>query len=171
MKIDRSSLKRSARRLRISTLVVAAIVGAAMLIAIGAVISGNQDRIPGMQIEENGMHRWTIILSLAVIGSCLVLALLSLTAMLRRAESGDSFAIATELRGFASWLFLSVLGMVLLPGLIQLVIRLITGERLPVTVTISLPEAMMLLTTGLLFFVARLVDEAHRVVEEASQII
>jgi len=167
----RSSLRRSARRLRIATIVVACLISAAILIAIAAVLTGRQDDIPGMQIRDDGFHLWTVVLSLAVIGGCLVLALLRLTAMLTRVEAGNSVGIARDLRSFASWLFLSILGILILPALIQLAIRLITGTRVPITITISLPEAMMLLTSGLLFFVARLVDEAERVAADASQII
>lgn len=167
----RSNLRRSARRLRIATILVAILIGTAVLVAIVAVLTGHQDDIPGMQIEDDGMHRWTVVLSLVGIGGCLVLALSRLTTMLVRVEAGDNIGIARDLRSFASWLFLAILGLMILPALIQLAIRLITGVPLLVTVTISLPEALMLLITGLLFFVARLVGEAERVSEEGRQII
>ncbi len=86
-------------------------------------------------------------------------------ALLRAVEAGQAFP-ARALRGFAFWLFLAVLFGVLGPALLQLASG---AER--IEVSLSGDQALMLLLTGLLFFVARLLDEARRLADEHSQIV
>ena len=91
--------------------------------------------------------------------------------MLRRVEAGAPFAAAPQLRGFARFLFLSVLASVLLPPLILLALGTTAPGGATVTFALAGSDLLMLFVTGLLYFVARLLDEAQRVADDLSQIV
>jgi len=107
---------------------------------------------------------------LLAVGALLVAALARLAAMLRQVEAGTAFP-AAPLRGFARYLFLAVLASVLGPPLIQLGLGLAGHSARQVMFTLGGGEALMLFVTGLLFFVARLLDDAQAIADDASQIV
>ncbi|MGZ8282849.1 MAG: hypothetical protein ACXWUN_07850 [Allosphingosinicella sp.] len=166
-----SSLRRSARRLRRMTLaglVLLALttVGAAAIQFLGQ----PQIEAAVIQVDTAGLPPWQGALLLVTIGTLLGIALLRLARMLRRVEEGSPFGAGGELRGFAFYLFLSVLAAIVIPPLLKALSVAGTGRG---TVTLALEggQVLMLFVTGLLFLVARLLDEAQRVADDASQIV
>lgn len=157
---------RSARRLRFVTQAAAALVAVgSILVAIQASGAG-YDRIPGVTIDAGGLSGVGAAVVILIPAGLLVAALLQLVAMLRVVERGSPFGAAGRLRGFALRLFQALLAALLLPPVLHLVLG--TGLA---RLGISSGEALMLLVTGLLFFVARLLVEAQRVADEHRQFV
>ncbi len=158
-------LRRAARRLRLFVLVAASLVELLILFAAWVTLNGNAASVPAVHVETDGLAPVPGAIALLVTGLLVGLALLRAAALLRAVEAGQAFP-ARALRGFAFWLFLAVLFGVLGPPLLQLASG---SER--IEVSLSGDQALMLLLTGLLFFVARLLDEARRLADEHSQIV
>jgi hypothetical protein len=164
-----SSIRRSARRLRVVTLFATALVELAIAFAAWVLLAGRPDNLPWLDIDVGGLHRVPAAVVLLLFGLLLGLALLRLVAMLRQIEGGAPFA-AAGLRGFARWLFLAVFVSWLAPPLILLAVGDANGRH-ALHLSLDSSEALMLLVTGLLFFVARLLAEAERLADEHSQIV
>jgi hypothetical protein len=163
-----SSIRRSASRLRLATLFATALVELGIAFAAWVLVFGRPEDMPWLGIEVGGLPRVPAAIVLLLFGLLLGLALLRLVAMLRQIEGGAPFA-AAGLRGFARWLFLAVFVTWLAPPLIFLAAGDAYGHhRLHLSLDSS--EALMLLDTGLLFFVARQLAEAERLADEHSQI-
>lgn len=158
-------LRLAARRLRLVVLFVAALIELAILFAAWVTLNGNAASFPAMQIDVGGLAPVPGAIALLLFGLLTGLALLSAAALLRAVEAGEIFP-ARQLRGFALYLFLAVLASVLGPPLLHL-----TAGAGRLTLALSGGEVLMLLLTGLLFFVARLLDEAQRLADEHSQIV
>lgn len=163
-------LRRSARLLRGITLVAALLIGLIMAVSIWAVLLGREADLSALRVHDGGLSPWLAAVSLLLVGGLAVMALLRLGRMLGKVEAGSPFGAAGDLRGFATYLFLSVTASVLAAPVLQLAARLAAGSG-RIDLSMSLTEALILLTTGLLFFVARLLDEAQRVADDASQIV
>ena len=116
-------------------------------------------------LDSGGLHGVPAAIALLVGAALLAAALLQLAAMLRTVERGEPFAAARRLRSFALYLFLAVLSAILLPPLLMLA----TAGVL--VLSLDSGEVLMLFVSGLLFFVARLLEEAQRVAEDHRQII
>lgn len=159
-----ASLRRSARRLRLVALFGLALVELLILFAAWVLIAGRREAFPMLAIQDQGMAPLPAALALLLFGLLIGLALLRLVAMLRQVEAGVRFP-ARALRGFATWLFLAVLVSVFAP----LAGAFVHGG--PVMLSLSGGEALMLLVTGLLFFVARLLGEAQALADDHSQIV
>lgn len=159
-------IRASARRLRLVALGAIILVELVVLLAAWAVAFGRRGDLPAMTIHDQGLPPWPTAIGLLLIGLFVGLALFRLARMLGRIEAGDLFP-AADLRGFALYLFLSILVSILLP----IVAPLFAGGPHHITVGISLTEALMLLISGLLFFVARLLDAAQAIADDASQIV
>ncbi|HVQ07898.1 MAG TPA: hypothetical protein VMS43_05645 [Allosphingosinicella sp.] len=159
------SIRRAARRLRLFILFGIALTELFILFAAWVLVEGRAADFPALEIRTAGLAPWPAAGILLLFGLLLALALLKLVAMLRRIEGGAPFASA-GLRGFARYLFLAVLASVLAPPLIQAASG---ADR--VNVALGAGAALMLLVTGLLFFVARLLDEAQRLADDHSQIV
>jgi hypothetical protein len=164
-----SSIRRSARRLRLATLFATALVELAIAFAAWVLVAGRPESMPWLGIEVGGLPRGPAAIVLLLFGLLLGLALLRLVAMLRQIEGGAPFA-AAGLRGFARWLFLAVFVSWLAPPLIFLAFGDASGHH-HLRLSLDSSEALMLLVTGLLFFVARLLAEAERLADEHSQIV
>jgi hypothetical protein len=162
------SIRDSARRLRRAALGAIVLVELVVLLAAWAVAFGRRGDLPAMTIHDQGLPAWPTAIGLLLTGLFVGLALFRLAQMLGRIGSGDLFP-AGDLRGFALYLFLSVLVSILVP----IVGPLFAAEPGPhrIMVGISLTEALMLLISGLLFFVARLLDAAQAIADDASQIV
>jgi hypothetical protein len=159
------NIRRAARRLRLFILFGIALTELFILFAAWVLVNGRAADFPALEIRTEGLAPWPAAGILILFGLLLGLALLKLVAMLRRIEGGAPFASA-GLRGFARYLFLAVLASVLAPPLVQAA----TGAQ-RVNVALGGGAALMLLVTGLLFFVARLLDEAQRLADDHSQIV
>ena len=158
-------IRSAARRLRHVTQAGIALVILTSIAAAWALATGRAEGLGVLQIDTEGLAPWPAALSLLAVGVLLAAALLQLVRMLRQVEADALFA-AAPLRGFALFLFLAVLASLLLAPLLELAFG---GRRLALAVTGG--DALMLFVTGLLFFVARLLDEAQRIADDASQIV
>jgi hypothetical protein len=169
---DFERTRRSARRLRQLTL---GGIGLLVLLFLGAlwVLASGQMPPAGslVRVEAGGLPPRAAAALIALFAVLLGLALRRLARMLRIVEEGRPFATASELHGFALLLFLTVLAAILLPPAIQLALGGQSGGAHRVTFGLSGDQALMLLVTGLLLLVARLLDEAQRLADDHSQIV
>lgn len=158
-------LRRAARRLRLFVLFATALIALVVLFSAWVTLNGNAASFPAMKIRTGGLAPVAGAISLLLSGLLVALALLRAMALLRAVEGGEVFP-ARPLRGFALYLFLAVLASVVDRPLLQL----LSGTR-PIVLWLGGGQALMLLLTGILFFVARLLDEARRLADEHSQIV
>lgn len=158
-------LARSARRLRFVTLGAVVLLMAGALAGIWTILVGPLSGGVTVMVETGGLAGIPAAAVLLVSAGLVAGALLELAAMLRTVERGEPFAAAGRLRRFALYLFLAVLSSLLFPPLALLAS---TGQFV---LTLQSGEALMLFVTGLLFFVARLLEEAQRVADDNRQII
>jgi hypothetical protein len=158
-------LRRAARRLRYVALFVTALVELAILFAAWVTLNGNAAGFPALEIETGGLAPLPGAIALLLFGLLVGLAMVRAAGLLRAVEAGQVFP-ARPLRGFAFWLFVTVLFTVVGHPLLQLASG---ASRL--VLSLGGGEALMLLLTGLLFFVARLLDEAQRLADDHSQIV
>ena len=158
-------LRRSARRLRLFVLFATAVIELLILFAAWVTLNGNAASFPAMEINTGGLPAVPGAISLLLFGLLIGLGMLRAVALLRAVEAGEAFP-ARQLRGFALYLFLAVLFTVFAPPLLHLA----SGANRMV-LTLDGGQALMLLLTGLLFFVARLLDEAQRLADDHSQIV
>ncbi|MBX3562891.1 MAG: hypothetical protein KF780_13885 [Sphingomonas sp.] len=156
---------RTARRLRVMTLLGTALVAAGFVAGAAALVMGRDAALPGMSIEAGGLPPMPAAIMMALFGLLIVLALLRLAAMLREVERGVPFP-AAALRGFARYLCLAVIASLAGPP----ALAAIWGVE-PVTLSFDSNQVLMLLVTGMLFLVARLLDEARAIADDASQIV
>jgi hypothetical protein len=172
MIVDAERLARSARRLRWATLLGIAAVLAAMLLGCWVLVAGPlSNGALTFSVDSDGLPAWASALVLLVAGALLVLALLEIVAMLRAVEQGAPFRTGARLRRFASYLFLALLATALLPPLIGWASLLAGAQQQRVTFSLSGEELLMLFVSGLLFFVARLLEAAQSVAEDHEQIV
>ena len=161
--------RRTARLMRLVTLFAIALLVVVTAFAAWASVAGAPSFDPvDVRIDAGGLSGWPAAIVLLATSALLVIALSYMVAMLRRVESGAPFAAARQLRGFARFLFLAVLASVLLPPLVQLAFGP-PDQR--VMFALAGSDLLMLFVTGLLFFVARLLDAAQRVADDFSQIV
>lgn len=158
-------IRRAARRLRLFTLFGIALIELVILFAAWVLVEGRAADFPALEIRTGGLPPVPAALALLLFGLLLGLALLRLVAMLREVEGGAAFP-ARGLRGFARYLFLAVLASVFAPPLAHAILGARRVELSP-----GGGAALMLIVTGLLFFVARLLDEARRLADDHSQIV
>ena len=164
--------RRSARLMRLVTLFGIALLVITTLFAAWTSVAGEprHDTV-SMHVDSRGLAGWPAATVLLLVGSLLVIALSYLVAMLRRVEAGAPFAAAPQLRGFARFLFLSVLASVLLPPLILLALGSTMPGEQRITFALAGSDLLTLFVTGLLYFVSRLLDDAQRVADDFSQIV
>ena len=159
------SISRDARRLRWVTLAAVGLLAIATLAGIWILVAGPLAGTVTVKLDSGGLTGWGAAASLLVSAALLAAALLQLAAMLRTVEQGEPFAASGRFRRFAFYLFLTVLSSILLPPALLLAT---TGV---LVFALDSGEVLMLFVTGLLFFVARLLEEAQRVDEEHRQIV
>lgn len=157
-------LRRAARRLRLATAVATALLELVILFAAYVLVSNSAAAYPWLSVET-GLPPVPTALALLLFGLLLGLAFLRLIRLLREVEAGLLFP-ARSLRGFARYLLLAVLVLVLSPTLLQL-----AGGARRLHLSLDERSALMLLVAGLLFFVARLLDEAQRLADDHGQIV
>ncbi len=161
---------RSARRLRYAARAGIAVLALAILLCAWVLATGQlQIASRAIRVEGGGLSPRAAAAVLGAMAILLILALLRLDRMLRTVEGGLPFGTSGDLRGFALFLFLAVLASILLPPLIHLALGAAGGRA--ATLSLSGDQALALLVTGLLFLVARLLDEAQRLADDHSQIV
>lgn len=162
---------RSARRLRHATLAMAALLGVLMLLGIAVLLSGRRGDFAALEIDDSGLAPVPGAILLAIVGILIVVALLRLARMLGKVGGGAPFGAAADLRGFAFYLFLAVIAANLGPLLLQFAAAAAGGEAREIRLSFGMSEILMLLVSGLIFLVAKLLDEAQRIADDASQIV
>jgi hypothetical protein len=167
---ERSS-RAAARRLRIIVQWIGLIVVALIAFAAFTLLSGQQGGSNIIKVENHGLPPWMAAILLAGLAFFVGLAMVHLVRLLEQVEAGSPFAIAANLRGFARYLFLAVLTSVLAPPLLQAAMGLAGGGGYSVRFSLGLGEGLALLVTGLLYFVARLIDAAQALADDHSQIV
>lgn len=164
MNRDRSII-RAARRLRRVTLGAVGLLALATLAGLWMLLVGPIVGTVSVMIDTGGLGGVPAAIALIVGAGLVAAALLQLAAMLRIVEQGAPFAASGRLRRFALYLFLAVLSAILLPLLLHVAA---TGTLI---FSLDSGQLLMLFVTGLLFFVARLLEEAQRVAEDHEQIV
>jgi hypothetical protein len=171
MIIEHARLARSARLLRGIALFGIVLVLAAMALGSWALLTRSE--VGGalrLDVDAGGLEPVPAVLVLLVAGFLVVLALAQIAAMVRAVEQGAPFRTAPRLRRFALFLFLSQLAASLLPPLLQWGAAL-AGTPGRVSLSLSSEQLLMLFVTGLLFFVARLLEAAQSVADDHQQIV
>jgi hypothetical protein len=165
------STRRGARRLRRLTQAAMALLALGTIGVAAIQLAGPPRTGPAIvHVDAGGLAPVPGAIFFVLVGLLLGLALRRLARMLHRVELGAPFTGGGDLRGFALWLFLSVLAAILVPPLLQLAEVAATRSG-RITFSLEGGQLLMLLVTGLLFLVARLLDEAQRVADDASQIV
>ena len=166
-----AQIRLSARRLRYVALGAIALFELVLLLAVFVLIAGRRDAISVLAIHDSGLPPWATAATLLLVGLLVGIALFRLVRMLGRVEAGAPFAAAGDLRGFAFYLLLAVLASVFVPTLLGLAADAVSGAPHRVTLALGGTELLTLLVSALLFFVARLLDEAQRLADDHSQIV
>lgn len=170
--MDAMRLTRAARRLRWVTLAGILLVVAAMVLGCWALAIGPlRDAGITFDVDAGGLAPVPAAIVLLIAGSLLIAALAQIAAMLRAVERGAPFRTGAALRRFGLFLFLAVLASVLLPPLIQLAESLLDQGSGRVNFSLSGEELLMLFVSGLIFFVARLLEAAQALADEHAQIV
>jgi hypothetical protein len=164
-------IRDSARRLRHVALAAIVLFELVLLLAVAVLIAGRRSDFPALQIHDSGLPPWAAAASLLLIGLLVGIALFRLVRMLRRVEAGAPFAAAGDLRGFAFYLLLAVLVSLFVPAVLALGIAIASGVAHRIDLALGSTELLTLLVSALLFFVARLLDEAQRLADDHSQIV
>lgn len=166
-----SKIRTSARRLRYVALAAITLFELVLLFAAWVLIAGRRGEFPAVQIHDSGLPPWAAAASLLLVGLLVGIALFRLVRMLARVEAGAPFAAAGDLRGFAFYLLLAVVASVFAPALLELAIAAVSGAPHRLDLALGGTELLTLLVSALLFFVARLLDEAQRLADDHSQIV
>lgn len=149
-----SALSRNAKILRYVTY-----AGVALVVA--ATLAGLPADLPG-------------VILLVATGVPFALALWELSRMLGRAEQGEIFSQPTiaHLRRFALFVLVTAIISIFLPPIVAIAAALWAAEGLEhVVVSFEGGDVFILLISALLFFVARLFEEAQRIADENRQIV
>ncbi len=170
-----SSLKRHARRLRLSLTGVLAL--AALFLAVGlyaemALLLGHGSGISPMALRFGDVG-WPDWWTLCLAGSVVLFALSRLVHMLKCIESGQIFTRETtgDLRQFATWMLVATLLWTFLPAAVRIACGLIGVPARQNVIELDGSQFLMVLVSVVLFFVARLLDAAQRLADDHRQII
>jgi len=162
------AIGRSSRRLRYATMAMILLYELGVGFGVWLLLSGRRQEVALVQVHDSGLAPWPAAITLLAQGLLIGLALFRVVRLLARVEAGATFGVARELRGFALYLFLAVLATMLTPPLLPAALE---GAAAGINFAFGSGEALMLLITGLLFLVARLLDEAQRLAEDHNQIV
>jgi len=162
-------VRRTARLLRRGVLggiaVLLVVTFAALLNPRGA----NRSVAAIIEIHEEGVpHAAALVLAVLLCG-LLTVGLIRLLRMLRRIESGELFS--PLVKAFTLFALLSAVVSTLGPPAIHLISLLGRNGGRELTLGADSSDIWLLLFTGLLFLIARLLDEAIRIVDDHQQII
>ena len=162
-------IRAAARRLR-----AAALAGAFALaaIALAAALARPASGPVAAVLDAGGLPRaWATAIALLVAGLT-VAALLSLARMLGQVAAGTFFAAAAtaHFRRFAGWLLLAAAVQIVLPLAATAWLAFNAGAP-GAALGIDVGDVLLLFLATLLFFVARLFDEAARLDEDNRSIV
>jgi hypothetical protein len=163
--------RRAARRLRLATLAGIGLMELLLLFAAWVLVAGRKADFPALRIADGGLAPWPAALTLLLFGLLLGLALARLARMLGRVEAGAPFAAAGDLRGFAFFLFLAALAGIFAPPLLTLAAQAMAGGVHQLSLDVGGTDLLLLLVSGLLFLVARLLDQAQSLADDHAQIV
>lgn len=159
-------VERFARRLRLLTVATATALVAATLFAVA---------MPGIAfvaLETDGLPHFAAS-AIAVVAVALAAGgLAELSLMFQAVEHGQAFAPTStrRFRRFALLILLSAIAKIVLPPLAQFGLAAYAG-RGKISVAIDDSSLLTLLIGALLFFIARLFDEAARLEEDSRSIV
>jgi hypothetical protein len=166
-------VRRGARLLRYAVLsgvvVLLVTTSVALLIPPGA-----HSRVTAIiDIREEGLPHAAAVGVAVVLCGLLTVGLIHLIRMLRRLESGELFSprVTHDLRAFALFALLSAVVSTVGAPTIRLIAALRQGGASELTLGADSGDIWLLLFTALLFLVARLIDEAIRIVDDHRQIV
>lgn len=166
-------VRRGARLLRyavLSGVVVLLVTTAAALLT----PQGAHSRVTAIiDIREEGMPHAAAVGVAVVLCGLLTIGLIHLLRMLRRLESGELFSprVTQDLRAFTLFALLSAVVSTIGEPAIRLITMLRQGGTTQLTLGADSGDIWLLLFTALLFLVARLIDEAIRIVDDHKQIV
>ena len=168
---NQTTLARHALRLRRITLIVAGLIGTFTFLMLAAELAQALGIKPSwVKLSDSSDLPLYLALPIAAVGMGLVIAaLLALAEMLACIADGDVFVPTTtrHFRRFAQLLVYSVLW-----GMVGAVLgRLFATGIISVTVGIDSQGLLGLFLDAVLFFVARLFDEAARIDEDNRSIV
>jgi hypothetical protein len=124
-------------------------------------------------VSSAGLSRgWGLLVS-AITVTLAVASLIELARMLREVEKGRVFAITTmrRFRRFSTLFLMCALANVSLPPLIQIALLIASRGRGEVAVMISDSALLALVAGALMFFIARMFDEAARLDDDSRSIV
>ncbi|SEW21562.1 Protein of unknown function [Luteibacter sp. 329MFSha] len=155
-------VQRRARQLRWLTLAASTLL-VLMLLGVSVVSDNSVIQVTGQALPR----AWRLVASGVVIALA-VLSLLSLATTLRAVEAGDPFgrSMTRSFRRFALLYLLSVVADLLLPPIMQLSLFVAHGGHGLITVGFDDGRVLALIVAALLFFIARLFDEARRLEDD-----
>jgi len=166
-------VRRGARLLRYGVLsgvvVLLVTTSAALFIPQGA-----HSRVAAIiDIHEQGMPHAAAVGVAVLLCGLLTVGLIHLIRMLRRLESGELFSprVTQDLRAFTLFALLSAVVSTIGSPAIRLIATLRQGGASQLTLGADSGDIWLLLFTALLFLVARLLDEAVRIVDDHKQIV
>jgi hypothetical protein len=166
-------VRRGARLLRYGVLsgvvVLLVTTSAALLIPQGA-----HSKVAAIiDIHEQGMPYVAAVGVAVLLCGLLSVGLIHLIRMLRRLESGELFSprVTQDLRAFTLFALLSAVVSTVGSPAIRLISMLWQGGTARLTLGADSSDIWLLLFTALLFLVARLLDEAIRIVDDHKQIV
>jgi hypothetical protein len=126
-----------------------------------------------IDIHEQGMPHAAAVGVAVLLCGLLTVGLIHLMRMLRRLESGELFSprVTQDLRAFTLFALLSAVVSTIGSPVIRLIAMLRQGGASQLTLGADSGDIWLLLFTALLFLVARLLDEAIRIVDDHKQIV
>jgi hypothetical protein len=171
----KAPLRRHARRLRwavIGVLVLTALILAVGLYAEMEVLQGRSGGISpsALRIGNVGWPEWW---TLCLAGVAVLVALWRLAHMLKCIEGGEIFTRQTtgDLRHFAAWILVATLLWTFLPAAVRVFSALVGAPMGHEMIQVDGSQFLMVLVSGVLFFVARLLDAAQRLADDHRQIV
>jgi hypothetical protein len=164
-------LGQRARWLRLVALAGAGLCLAVTLLAVFGPALGVSGLLAATLHTDGLPHAWAGAIAL-LLAALLAAALWQLARMLGQVERGAPFApVATRhFRRFALLLLIAALLRLLLPPLAVLAL-MATGRSATVTLSLTGGDVLALFVAAVLFFVARLFDEAARLEEDSRSIV
>lgn len=159
-------IAQGARRLRLGAMAVGLGLGAMLVAAV--LLPG-----PAVHLGPASLPRPAALALSAAEIAVVWLALFRLAAMLRRIERGERFSagVTHDFRRFAAWLVSAAFVRIVMPPVLATLLALANGGHGRVELGLADGDLVALLVSALLFFVARLFDEAAQYELDSRAII
>jgi hypothetical protein len=166
-------VRRGARLLRYAVLTGVVVLFATTAVALLMPPGADSKVTAIVDIRAEGLPHAAAVGVAVVLCGLLTVGLIHLVRMLRRLESGELFSprVTRDLRAFALFALLSAVVSTLGAPAIRLIAALSQGGASELTLGADSGDIWLLLFTALLFLIARLIDEAIRIVDDHRQIV